>query len=79
MSSKAVPEKFSSPANGVGKFPIGQYSGVIGDHGTMEFKLETMVEVEPQRRRFRCTHGAPFVVPPNAVIYLIIIPESAAI
>ncbi len=70
LASTAVLEK--TPANlgqakGVVKLPVGEQSGVRGDLGTMEFKLEAAVEIDPKATLFRLPIGcaisaAPYVL-----------------
>ena len=36
-------------AKGIVKFPVGEQPGVRSNLGTMEFKLQTAVEIDPQR------------------------------
>ena len=43
-----IPGNFSQ-AKGIVKFPVGEQPGVRSNLGTMEFKLQTAVEIDPQR------------------------------
>ncbi len=53
-------------AKGVVKLPVGEQSGVRGDLGTMEFKLEATDEIDPQMGSSgftrRVTRGLPIAM-----------------
>ena len=52
LAGAAVSEKTSGnlgQAKGIVKFPVGAQPGVRSNLGTMEFKLQTAVEIDPQR------------------------------
>jgi len=43
-------------ARSIVKLPISEQPGVRGDLGTMEFKLQTVVKIDPKAVPFRFTH-----------------------
>ena len=65
-------------AKGIIKLPIGQQPAVRGDLGPVKFQLQAAVEIDPKSVPFRFhPSDVPFIVPPIAIIHLIIILESA--
>ena len=45
-----------SQAEGIVKLPVGEQPGIRGDLGTVEFKLQAAVKIDPKAPRFRFTH-----------------------
>ena len=62
-------------AKGIIKLPIGQQPAVRGDLGPVKFQLQAAVETRSPSRFD--SPIVPFIVPPIAIIHLIIILESA--
>jgi hypothetical protein len=69
LAGTAVFEKFPDhlgQAKGIVKLPIGEQSGVRRDLGTVEFKLQAAVEIDPQMGGSgytrRVTRGSPVVM-----------------
>ncbi len=50
------------------QFPIRQQPGVGRDLGTVELKLETTVEIQPQNPCFPFTHRASHINTPNLLV-----------